>query len=64
VKIAQYLVLGAIKAGEAPEEIAWLLDLEPHDVYAVIRLLEERGLVKRRPILFGVRHVLTEAGRR
>jgi DNA-binding MarR family transcriptional regulator len=64
VKIAQYLVLEAIETGKAPEEIARLLDLEPHDVYAVIRLLEERGLVKRRPTLFGVRYVLTEAGRR
>jgi DNA-binding MarR family transcriptional regulator len=59
-----YLVLEAIDAGEAPEEIAELLDLEPHDVYAVIRLLEERGLVKRKPTLFGERYVLTEAGRR
>ena len=64
VKIAQYLVLEAIEAGKAPEEIAQLLDLEPHDVYAVIRLLEERGLVKRRPTFFGERYVLTEAGRR
>ncbi len=64
VKIAQYLVLEAIETGKAPEEIARLLDLEPHDVYAVMRLLEERGLVKRRPTLFGVRHVLTAAGRR
>jgi DNA-binding MarR family transcriptional regulator len=64
VKIAQYLVLEAIKAGKAPEEIARLLDLEPHDVYAVIRLLEERGLVKRRPTFFGERYVLTETGRR
>jgi DNA-binding MarR family transcriptional regulator len=64
VKIVQYLVLEAIEAGKAPEEIARLLDLEPHDVYAVIRLLEERGLVKRRPTLFGERYVLTEVGRR
>jgi DNA-binding MarR family transcriptional regulator len=64
VKIAQYLVLEAIETGKAPEEIARLLDLEPHDVYAVIRLLEERGLVKRRPTLFGERYVLTETGRR
>jgi DNA-binding MarR family transcriptional regulator len=64
VKIAQYLVLEAIKAGKTPEEIARLLDLEPHDVYAVIRLLEEGGLVKRRPDLFGERYVLTETGRR
>jgi DNA-binding MarR family transcriptional regulator len=64
VKIAQYLVLEAIETGKAPEEIARLLDLEPHDVYAVIRLLEERGLVKRRLTFFGERYVLTEAGRR
>jgi DNA-binding MarR family transcriptional regulator len=64
VKIAQYLVLEAIKAGKAPEEITRLLDLEPHDVYAVIRLLEERWLVKRRPTFFGERYVLTETGRR
>ena len=64
MKIEQYLVLEAIEAGKAPEEIAELLDLEPHDVYAVIRLLEERGLVKRKPTLFGERYVLTEAGRR
>jgi DNA-binding MarR family transcriptional regulator len=64
VKIAQYLVLEAIKAGKAPEEIARLLDLEPHDVYAVIRLLEEKRLVERRPTFFGERYVLTEAGRR
>ena len=59
-----YLVLEAIDAGEAPEEIAELLDLEPHDVYAVIRLLEEKRLVERRPTFFGERYVLTEAGRR
>jgi DNA-binding MarR family transcriptional regulator len=59
-----YLVLEAIDAGEAPVEIAWLLDLEPHDVYAVIRLLEEKRLVERRPTFFGERYVLTEAGRR
>ncbi len=64
VKIAQYLVLETIETGKAPEEIARLLDLESHDVYAVIRLLEERGLVKRRPTLFGVRYVLTETGRK
>ena len=64
MKIEQYLVLEAIEAGKAPEEIAELLDLELHDVYAVIRLLEERGLVKRRPTFFGERYVLTEAGRR
>jgi DNA-binding MarR family transcriptional regulator len=64
VKIAQYLVLEAIKAGKAPEEIARLLDLEPHDVYAVIRLLEEKRLMERRPTLFGERYVLTETGRR
>jgi DNA-binding MarR family transcriptional regulator len=63
-KIAQYLVLEAIKAGKAPEEIARLLDLESHDIYAVIRLLEDRRLVKRRPTFFGERYVLTEAGRR
>jgi DNA-binding MarR family transcriptional regulator len=63
VKIAQYLVLEAIKAGKAPEEIARLLDLEPHDVYAVIRLLEEKRLMERRPTLFGERYVLTETGR-
>jgi DNA-binding MarR family transcriptional regulator len=49
---------------KAPEEIARLLDLEPHDVYAVIRLLEEKGLVERRLTFFGERYVLTEAGRR
>jgi len=59
-----YLVLEAIDAGEAPEEIARLLDLEPHDVYALIRLLEEKRLVERRPTFFGERYVLTEAGRR
>jgi hypothetical protein len=59
-----YLVLEAIDAGEAPEEIARLLDLEPHDVYAVIQLLEEKRLVERRPTFFGERYVLTEAGRR
>ena len=64
MKIEQYLVLEAIEAGKTPEEIARLLDLEPHDVYAVIRLLEERGLVKRKLTLFGERYVLTEAGRR
>jgi DNA-binding MarR family transcriptional regulator len=64
VKIAQYLVLEAIEAGKAPEEIVRLLDLEPHDVYAVIRLLEKRGLVKRRPTFFGERYVLTGTGRR
>ena len=64
MKIEQYLVLEAIEAGKALEEIAELLDLELHDVYAVIRLLEERGLVKRRPTFFGERYVLTEAGRR
>jgi DNA-binding MarR family transcriptional regulator len=53
VKIAQYLVLEAIETGKAPEEIARLLDLEPHDVYAVIRLLEEKRLVERRPTFFG-----------
>jgi DNA-binding MarR family transcriptional regulator len=63
-EIAQYLVLEVVEAGKAPEEIARLLDLEPHDVYAVIRLLEERGLVKRRPTFFGERYVLTETGRR
>ena len=64
MKIEHYLVLEAIEAGEAPEEIARLLDLEPHDAYAVIRLLEERGLVERRRTFFGERCVLTEAGRR
>ncbi len=64
MKIEHYLVLEAIEAGEAPEEIARLLDLEPHDVYAVIRLLKERGLVERRRTFFGERYVLTESGRR
>ncbi len=64
MKIEHYLVLETIEAGETPEEIAQLLDLEPHDVYAVIRLLEERGLVERRRTFFGERYVLTEAGRR
>jgi len=64
VKIEHYLVLEAIEAGETPEEIARLLDLEPHDVYAVIQLLEERGLVEKRRTFFGERYVLTEAGRR
>jgi len=64
MKIEQYLVLEAIEAGKTPEEIAELLDLEPHDVYAVIRLLEEKRLVERRPTFFGERYVLTEAGRR
>ena len=64
MKIEQYLVLEAIEAGKTLEEIAELLDLELHDVYAVIRLLEERGLVKRKPTLFGERYVLTKAGRR
>jgi DNA-binding MarR family transcriptional regulator len=58
-----YMVLEAVDAGEAPVEIARLLDMEPHDVYAVIRLLEEKRLVERRPT-FGERYVLTEAGRR
>ena len=57
-------MLEAIDAGEAPEEIARLLGLELHDVYAVIRLLEEKRLVERRPTFFGERYVLTEAGRR
>jgi DNA-binding MarR family transcriptional regulator len=30
----------------------------------VIQLLEERGLVERRPAFFGERYVLTEAGQR
>ncbi len=64
MKMMHYLMLEAIYAGETPEEIARLLDLEPHDVYAVIRLLEERGLVKRRTTLFGERYVLTETGQR
>ena len=64
MKIEHYLVLEAIDAGEAPEEIARLLDLELHDVYAVIQLLEEKRLVEKRPTFFGVRYVLTEAGRR
>jgi len=59
-----YVVLEAMDAGEAPEEIARLLDLELHDVYAVIQLLEEKRLVESRPTFFGVRYVLTEAGRR
>lgn len=45
-----------------PREIAEILNLETHDVEAVVKSLEERGLVRKSPGLFGERYKLTEQG--
>ncbi|MCU7788531.1 MarR family transcriptional regulator [Pyrobaculum sp. 3827-6] len=60
MKIEYYLVLEALASGTPPGRISKMLDMEPHDVEAIINTLQERGYVERR----GARYVLTEAGRK
>jgi len=62
VNLQQYLVLEALASDIPPREIAEILNLETHDVEAVVKSLEERGLVRKSPGLFGERYKLTEQG--
>ena len=59
MNLQHYLVLEAISSGIPPQKIAEMLDLEPHDVEAILHLLEEKGVVKRGP---GGGYFLTEEG--
>ncbi|MCX8136349.1 MarR family transcriptional regulator [Pyrobaculum aerophilum] len=62
MNLQQYLVLEALASDIPPREIAEILNLETHDVEAVVKSLEERGLVRKSPGLFGERYKLTEQG--